>query len=69
MALAEFAVLEVFLLFAFFLEAHVFIDLLLFVLDHFLLFLHDRVVLLVDELKRLLFASGQLVQSRFLLLV
>lgn len=66
---SEFLVLGVLLLLSRFLKTHVLVDLHLFLLDHLFLFLHDSVVLLIDELESFLFTTGQFFLTRFFLFV
>lgn len=51
------------------LQTHMFIDLLLFHFNHFLLFLNHCIILLIDELKSFLFSSLQFFLTGFFLLI
>lgn len=66
---SEFLVFSVLLLLSLLLQTHMFIDLLLFHFNHFLLFLNYCIILLIDELKGFLFSSLQFFLTGFFLLV
>lgn len=66
---SEFLVFWVLLLLSLLLQTHMFIDLLLFHFNHFLLFLNHCIILLIDELKSFLFSSLQFFLTGFFLLI
>lgn len=66
---SELLVLLVLLKLSLLLQTHVLADFLLLLVDHFTLLFHHGVVLLIDELERLLFASQQFLLPGLLLLI